>query len=433
MKKKLDIRKAIATKKYHIPKKLPYGFYHFVGKTHLLGAKYHPKYEIIDKIAPGPCFLIWNHQSRRDHTFLCSAAWPRRISIMCEYNEFFRSHLHFAFDKIDIIPKKVYVDDFLSIKLMSSIIKQGGCLAFSPEGTSSIFGNNQPIVPGTGRFLKHYGIPVYCTEISGSYLTNNKICEQDRPGKVFVKQYLLFTPEDLERLSAEEIETKINEVFHHDDYQWNKTARIKYKSKGKICTNLQDICYKCPKCGHELEMDASGDYIKCNHCGNGAKMNDYYDFIPFDDTCVIPESPVKWMEYERQEIIKEIRKDENYSFSENVELGLLPNDHYIKDHKTSEIVGKGKVTVDHNGFHFVGTKDGQDYSFDISYKQLYTLNITVDMTIFSLYYNGEYHEFHPERRSAGKILILVEEMHRLHVNNWKNFPWYDYMYKLDQN
>ena len=25
--------------------------------------------------------------------------------------------------------------------------------------------------------------------------------------------------------------------------------------------------------------------------------------------------------------------------------------------------------------------------------------------------------------------ILVEEMHRLHVNAWKNFPWFDYLYE----
>ena len=26
------------------------------------------------------------------------------------------------------------------------------------------------------------------------------------------------------------------------------------------------------------------------------------------------------------------------------------------------------------------------------------------------------------------MLLIVEEMHRLHVNNWKNYPWNAYMY-----
>ena len=53
-------------------------------------------------------------------------------------------------------------------------------------------------------------------------------------------------------------------------------------------------------------MKAEGDEIRCTVCGNGAKMNDYYEFVPFDDTCVIPVSPAKWVEQERVDIIKKI-------------------------------------------------------------------------------------------------------------------------------
>ena len=55
--------------------------------------------------------------------------------------------------------------------------------------------------------------------------------------------------------------------------------------------------------------------------------------------------------------------------------------------------------------------------------------MTVDLSIFSLYVNEEYHDFYPEYRCVGKIIMLTEEMHRLHVNKWKNFPWFDYMYE----
>ena|GEM_PF-5148823 len=30
---------------------------------------------------------------------------------------------------------------------------------------------------------------------------------------------------------------------------------------------------------------------------------------------------------------------------------------------------------------------------------------------------------------TGKVILLTEEMHRLHVNTWKNFPWYSRMYE----
>ena len=48
---------------------------------------------------------------------------------------------------------------------------------------------------------------------------------------------------------------------------------------------------------------------------------------------------------------------------------------------------------------------------------------------FSLYVNGAFYEFTPDRRSVGKMLLLTEEMHRYHYNIWRNFKWYDYLYE----
>ena len=114
---------------------------------------------------------------------------------------------------------------------------------------------------------------------------------------------MLFTPEDLKEMTPEQIDLKINEAFHHDDYKWNKIARIKYKSKGRIMTNMQDMLYKCPKCGKEMRMDAAHRYIRCLECGNGAIMDDYYDLHPFDDTCKVFETPTDWVDWERVNVM----------------------------------------------------------------------------------------------------------------------------------
>lgn len=429
-KKERDLHKELATRKFHKPNPFIYFLYYVIGSGPFLAAKYHPHYEIVDKMPKDePCFLIWNHQSRRDHAFIMHAAWPKRINIVCEYNEFFRSHLHTVLRLNSILPKKVFVNDFLGMKAMNQIIKQGGCVALSPEGTSSIFGNNQPIVAGTGKFLKHYGVPVYCDDIRGSYLTNNKISERDRYGKVFIKQYLLFSKEDLKKMTGEEIDAKINEVFRHDDYEWNKKERISYYDGGHMAENLADICYKCPRCGKDLVMEDEGDIIRCKECGNEARVNEFYDLVKKDDTCVIPESPVKWMEYERMDIIKTIRENPDFHYEEKVQIGYLPKDHWVKNKKTGEHCGEGVFSIDHQGVHFKGTKLGEPYSFDLDYTRIFTTQIAVDLKFFTLYLDDGYMEFHPERNNVALMMMTIEEMHRLHVNYWKNFPWYDFMYK----
>ncbi|MBP5193426.1 MAG: hypothetical protein J6126_01710, partial [Clostridia bacterium] len=243
------------------------------------------------------------------------------------------------------------------------------------------------------------------------------------------KLSLLFSPDDLKNLSVDEIDDKINLAFRHDEYEWQKQKRILWKNtQGRMCHRLEDILYRCPRCHTEFQMVGKGDVISCKKCGNGARVNDYYDLIKLSDDCVIPETPTKWIAEERMAIIKEIRADENYAFTERVKVGKLPNDHYLKNKATSEIVAEGILTVDHSGMSFKG-ENTSEHDFFMDYNELYTVITELDSSYFNFYVKGEYHDVFPERQSAIRISMLIEEMHRLHVNKYKNFPWNDYMYK----
>ena len=427
---KKTLQEKLAARKYKIPNRF-FNLIYYVIMHNIVGKKYNYNITVKDDIneCKGACFLIWNHLSRIDHMYLMSAAFPRPLSIVAGYNEFFRSHLHLAFSLMKIIPKKVFTQDMNGLRAMNSIIRKGGCVAFSPEGTSSIYGCNQPIVPGTGKFIKHYHIPVYMMKLKGTYLTSTKMCLDERYGRTEGELYLLFTPEQLDNMTAEEIDERINLEFRHDEYDWAAEQGIKWENGGNMCERLYDMCYKCPRCGAELNMTAENNYIRCNACGNGAVMNDYYKFEPFDDECVIPKSPTKWVELERQAIIKEIRVDENYSFSEKVRVGTLLHYRYVPKKETSVPAGEGTIVFDHSGIHFSGLKEGENWSFDVSYETAFSLSIVTDTSRFAMYIEGEFYEFMPERPSVGKMLILTEEMHRLHYNVWKNFPWNEFMYK----
>ena len=431
-KEKKTIEEGINELKIGEPSSFWWFGYTFLSHLWFFAPKYHPTYKIIDDIneEKGPAFLIWNHQSRRDYLFIKNIVEPRKFNMIAGYTEFHKAHLRPLFNKVAVIPKKNFTQDLTFIKFISKRIRQGGTITFSPEGMSSIYGCNQPIVPGTGKFLKHFKIPVYFMKLEGAYLSSHKTCTDDHPGKVFATLSRLYTKEDLERLSPEEIEDQINTLFTHDDYAWNKEKRIKYKTKGKAAVNMSSIAYKCPKCGKEMMID-NNNILRCENCGNGCTINDYYDFIPFDENCVIPESLTKWVEYERGEIIKEIRQDHEYSFSFKTRIGDLPKYELIKDKKLGSVeCGEGTFTVDHQGLHFVGTRHGEEFKFDLPYEIYYTLVIEEATDCFSLYVNGEYIEVKPyDVRSVGKALLLTEEMHRLHVNTWKHLPNIDYLYK----
>ena len=429
MAEKETLQKKLAKRKYRTPPKIVTVAYNLISSAVLL-PKYNPHITVEDKLPEkGPFVIVWNHLSRLDHLYTMKAAGKRGYNMVAGYSEFFRSHLHLVFLLNQIIPKKVYGQDIPSIKAIHSILASGGGITLSPEGMSSIYGTNQPVIPGTGRFLQFCRAPVYFLELRGAYLTSTKHYLEERKGYTEAKLSLLYTPEELAASSPSEIDAKLNEVFRHDEFEWTREQRIKWKMHKHSCEHLDEICYRCPRCGAELSMRASGDRIECEKCKNGAVMNEYYEFEPFNEDCVIPVSPSKWVEEERVAVIDEIRNDPDFSFTERVKLGYLPPYKYLKKKKTSEICGEGELTIDHAGVHYRGTKLGEEWSFDLGYKELFSLVIMTSTARFALYVDGEFHEFYPENRSVGRMLLLTEEMHRLHYNYWKNFPWCDWMYE----
>lgn len=423
---KETLQEKLARRKYKIPNKFVYCTLNKLIINPFLAPKFHPTYHIIDNINDykGPCFLIYNHQSRMDYIYIAQATYPRPLNFVVGYNEFFRSHLQFIFKLIHNIPKKNFNSDVASIRAMNQIIKQNGVVCIAPEGMSSITGHSQPIALGTGKLLKHYHIPVYMVKLKGAFLSNTKVCLDERYGKVDVTLQRLFDEEQLRNLSVEDIENKINEELWQDDYEWNKKERIRFDMKGNSCSHLHDLCYHCFKCNKDFTMFGEKNKIVCKECGNGATLNEYYDLIPFDDSCIIPESISKWVDEERRLVYHEIQ-NESFEFKEEVKLGKIPENHYLKNQATSEICGEGILTINHEGFFYKGTKDNQKFEFKIDYNHLPTLGMPIDVTFFSIYHDGKYYDIFSKNAVVGKILLIVEEMHRLHVNAWKNFPWAD--------
>jgi 1-acyl-sn-glycerol-3-phosphate acyltransferase len=253
-----------------------------------------------------PYVLVSNHASRVDYLYTAPAVLPHRLNYVVGYNEFFRSHLYPIFSLMQVIPKRNFSPDVHAVSEIIRVIKNGGRVCLFPEGMSSISGSGQPCAIGTGKLLKRLGVTVYYTKIAGGYLTNTKHCLDTRPGKVEIVVDTLFTPQQLGQMSADEIQAALNDALAHDDYEWNKTARVRFDGKGEMAKNLGDLLYLCPKCGSLYTMDAGGDTIRCTACGNGASINAYYDLTPLDESCVIPQTVSRWYALQREKAREQV-------------------------------------------------------------------------------------------------------------------------------
>ena len=422
MKKELKtIDQTLFEKKYTRPNPLNYGILKIVART-VLTWTYHTKmiWKTDLRKAKGPFVLISNHASRADYLFN-AIYFKERINFVLGYNEFFRSHLSSTVNSINCIPKKNFQFEVKPIMAIYEILKQGGAISIYPEGMNSISGANQPVAIGTGNFLKKLNVPVYYSVIKGGYLSCPKYNVVDRPGKVESVVDIMFTVEDLQNMTAEEIEDRVNELLYHDDYEWNKKRKIHYKTKGKTAEGLETLLYWCPKCHKEFTMASKGDDIYCTHCGNGAKLDDTYEMHPYEGS-VIPDTQTKWFNMERA-LIKEEVKNPNFEMRTHVKLGILPDYELLKDKKTSEIVGEGELIINHNGLTYNGSKNGKEVSLHLDLDHLPSYGMCTDVTRFYTFFEGKFHEFYPDTNITMKWFMATEELHRYHGGKWQDFKF----------
>ena len=390
----------------------------FVAKKY----KVHYTYKINPKTIQGPCIFVSNHASRLDYIFTGIPVLPNRMNFVAGYNEFFRSHLQGVFKLLKVIPKRNFVPDYYTIRECSRILNDGGKIMIFPEGMSSISGANQPVAIGTGKFIKHYKVPVYYFLIKGGYLTSPKYNLRDRVGRVEVELDCMFTPKQLEELTPEQIEDILNEKLYHDDYAWNKQKGYSYDIGENGAEHLEDLLFYCPKCKKQHTLKTKGNTIFCENCGNGATLKDTYELVPFDDTCVIPETQTAWFNMQREAIKAEVQ-DENFELVEKVQLGTLPKFEPLKNQATSVIVGEGTLKLNRLGLTYTGTREGECFTFHIESKNLPTYGMCTDLSRFYTFYKGEFMEFYPENNTVEKFFLATEEIHRLNGGKWQDFKF----------
>lgn len=422
MKEKKTIDEVLSTKKIGRPNPVIYGVLKLVARL-ILGPGYGVKvfWKTNFKNVKGPYILISNHASRADYLFN-SAFLKERVTHVLGYNEFFRSHLSGSVNGVSCIPKKNFQFEPKAMMRMKEIIDQGGVVSIYPEGMNSISGANQPVASGTGNFLKKMGVPVYYSVIKGGYLSCPKYNNTDRPGTVESVLDIMFTKEDLEQMSPEEIEDRVNELLYHDDYEWNKKKKYHYKTKGKTAEGLETLLYWCPKCGKEHVMKSEGDKIYCSNCGNGATLDDTYAMTPFNKECVIPDTQTKWFNLQRARAKEEV-KDPNFEMREHVKLGVLPDYELLKDKKTSLIVGEGELIINRDGLTYNGSKNGEQVSLNVKLRDLPSYGMCTDITRFYTFFDGVFHEFYPEHNIVMKWFLVTEELHRLMGGKWQDFKF----------
>ena len=318
----------------------------------------------------GPFLVLSSHAAFMDFPQLAAALLPETTGWVVSVDEFRRGD--WLMYGIGGIPKRKFTHDVVTVKHILRYIKKLNCTCtFYPEARFSLAGINEKLDGALGKLCKHAKVPVLLFQSNGNFLNSPQW--RKRP-YMWIPQEghlsVLATAEELETLSAEEIQERIEKGFERDEYKWQveKGYHIKHKKRAE---NIHKILYKCPACGTEFKMNSKGIHLWCDECGAKWEMDTLSRLQGVNTDKGFSHVP-DWYRWEREEVRKEVEAG-TYHFEDDVRV----EDYF--NSKTGFIpVGNAHMTHDENGFTFDGVVDGEEFHLNKPVSSMYSLHIEYD-------------------------------------------------------
>ncbi|MBE5997206.1 MAG: hypothetical protein E7240_07645 [Lachnospiraceae bacterium] len=314
-----------------------------------------------------PYLLLCNHNAFLDFKVATKAIFPHRANYIVAIDGFIgREKL---LRDVGCICKRKFTDDIGMIRHLRISVQQGNVLIIYPEARYSLCGTTAVLPVSLGKLCRLLKVPVVSLICHGHHVNSPFWNLHDRGvAPTEAEMRLLFTPEELQEKTADEINRRIVEVFQYDDFAWQKERgiRVTYKKRAE---GLHRVLYQCPACGKEFRMRSEGALLQCTSCGKSWKMTELSELEACDGNTEFAHIP-DWYEWQRKNVRREVEEGTYSSGELPVHVDSLPNaKRYIR-------LGNGTLIHDMNGFHVSGIDfDGDPFQMEKPVPSLYSCHI----------------------------------------------------------
>lgn len=365
----------------------------------------------------GPALLISNHTSNADYKFIASAVKPARISFLGTYHWFTFKKLAFWLKRIGAIPKYQFTTDLEAMKKIRYVIRdKKGVVYIAPEGTVYASGHLGYISPAIAKMVKFLKVPVYASKIQGAGLGNAKWSAKPHKGLVHIDTHLILSAEEVQTFSKEQILQRIITSLSYNEFDFQKRFNVRVPGPDKAL-GFETMFYKCPICHSEFTLSTSGNNITCSCCGSTATIQDDFTFKwTASNKKTYPnaqyfENYSQWYDWQLDEMKKEV-SNPNFKLSEEVEYGYdEPGvDNYVK-------VGKGIMTLTHNGWDYKGTFKGEQVCEHDDPQAVFLATLKVGLHFELPYRFGRCRVFYPKNGLHSMKWHLASLAMSLHLAN----------------
>ncbi len=383
-----------------------------LSKIMLIGKKYKVEKINMEGLKP-PYMLLSNHMYFIDFELVAMGTLPYRVNNVMSIDGFYRRP--WLIELIGGICTRKYVMDLHLIKSIRRVLKRGDILAMYPEARYSPCGTTSYMPESLGKLIKINKVPVVAVVHRGNHLLT-PFWNFRKPRKVplYTTMTKILTPEQIEKLSVDEINKIVKDALSYDDYRYQKEKGIlitePYRAEG-----LHKVLYQCPNCKKESVMNSIGTEIFCESCGKRWNLNDDGTLTALSGETEFSHIP-DWFEWERSEVRRQVREG-SYSFSDEVEVYSLP--------RTWRFIPIGNAVVTHdaeNGFRIKGHYRGEDYEITRRPLDTNSLHIEYDycyikpLDCFDISYENDSFYCYPTKKNiVTKLAFATEEIYKMQM------------------
>jgi len=354
----------------------------------------------------GAFVVLANHSSFMDFLLAMLTVYPRRLNAVTAQKFFAVPILRFLFGLMGCMPKNLFEPDIRAIIGMKQTVARGGGVLLFPEGRCSVDGSYMGINKSTAKLIKNLGVPVVSCVIGGSYTAMPFWRKIFRFGSLSVTLSTLFTEEDTQTLTLDEINDSIDQSLSITDSRFS-SKHYRTFTKRTLAEGLHNILYWCPHCKAEFTTETKGCKIFCTACVSSAIMNEYAQLVT-DDSCSYPATVHEWFKMQTNHEMNKLHDDmDPINVEVTVRTPLHPD---FRDGNTGD--NTGVLTLSPKGWHFKGRILGSETSRTFAIEHIPAIPFDPAQN-FQIYSDGQYYEFIPKNlQSCAKYSIIGECAHR---------------------
>ncbi len=382
-----------------------------LSKVMLIGKDYKVEKIGMEGLKP-PYILLSNHMYFIDFEITATATFPHRVHNVVTVDGYYRRP--FLMELIGCICTRKFTNHVNLVRSIRHVTKRGDILSLYPEARYTPIGTTAMLPDSLGKMVKMNGVPVVVMLHHGNHL-HTPFWNYRKPRKVPMRATMtqILTVEQVQSLSAAEINDAIRKAMAYDEYQYQKEAGIKITEPFRA-EGLHKVLYQCPHCMAESKMASKGIELFCTACGKRWTLLEDGELQAKEGETEFPHIP-DWFEWERAQVRKEIEEG-RYLFTDTVDVYSLP--------RCMKFEHLGRATLTHDieeGFILEGVYNGAPYRIQRKPKGMIGLHVEYDYCYIKpedcIDISTEKDSFYcyPTKNDViTKLSLATEELYKLH-------------------